>query len=101
MRDFKELGVKPTVQKSFVGDKMKINKIMNREIVVHAYRIEDSKYGEGGEKRLQLSFSLGDVRHITFTASIVLMDMIRQVKPEDFPFTTTIIETDNGSFEFS
>jgi hypothetical protein len=43
MKQFKDLGIKPAI-KHLQGDKIKIMKILNREIIVVDYKIEDSKY---------------------------------------------------------
>ena len=32
------------------------------------------------------------VKHIVFTGSTILMQMIQEVKKEDFPFTTKIVK---------
>jgi hypothetical protein len=36
MHQFKDFGIKPKLQ-CFVGDKIKMNKVLNREIVVHDF----------------------------------------------------------------
>lgn len=96
MGKFSELGIKNEV-KSFIGDKVHMDKILNREITVHDFKIEDSDYKDKGDgKRLCISFSLGGTRHIVFTGSIQLRNMIQQVKTTDFPFDTTIIKENRG-----
>lgn len=98
MKSFKEFGIKPTT-KAFTGDKIKINKILNREIIVHDYKITDSKY-EGKGKRLDLQLQLNETKHVVFTSSTGLMEAIQQVPKEGFPFKTTIVE-ENDRYEFS
>src|SRR5690606_24280650 len=88
---FKDLGI-ITENKPFTGDKIKIIKILNREITVHDYKIQDSKF-EG--KRLDLSIELNGIKHVTWTCSKIMMNTIQQVPKDKFPFITTIIE-DNG-----
>jgi hypothetical protein len=100
MKNFKDFGIKPT-QPGLVGDKIKIDRILNREIVVHDFRIVPSKYADKGNGRcLHLGIMLGDTKHVVFTGSAGLMDTIEQVPKSDFPFTTTIVK-DNDRFEFS
>ena len=41
MKSFKEFNIKPT-KKQFVGDKIKIMKVLNTEITVVSYKIEKS-----------------------------------------------------------
>ena len=101
MKKFKEFGIKPAI-KVFVGEKIKMSKILNREIVVHDFRIEDSKvYKERGTgKCLTLQISVADTKHIVFTSAVGLLEAIQQVPATDFPFATTIME-ENDRFEFT
>jgi hypothetical protein len=100
MNRFSDLGIKPT-QKRLVGDKIKIAKILNREILVRDYRLEDSKYGKNRSgKCLYLQIEIDGVKHIVFTGSDVLIDMISQIPKEKFPILTTIIK-EGEWFEFS
>lgn len=99
MRTFKEFGIKPA-SKSFIGDKIKIDRIINREIVVLDYKVEDSKYNKGNGKCLYLQIELQGTRHVVFIGSTVLMEMIQQVPAEEFPFATTIVR-ENHRFEFT
>lgn len=87
--------------KGFVGDKIKIDRILNKEIIVHGFEIKDSKFeGRGNGKCLYLQIEWKEEKHVVFTSSIYLMDMIGKVAPEDFPFTTTIVKT-NEHLEFT
>jgi hypothetical protein len=97
MKQFKDFGITPSIN-SLTGDKIKIERILNRDIVVHDYRLEDSKYSEG--KCLYLQISVGETKHVVFTGSSVLMEMIKQVPKEEFPFKTTIIK-ENEHYEFT
>lgn len=98
MKNFKDLGIKNNTQ-AFVGDKIKIDRILNREISVHGFKIEDSKV-KSGTKCLYMQISIGDAKHVVFTGSVVLMDMIQQVSSADFPFKTTITR-ENERLEFT
>jgi hypothetical protein len=95
MKKFSSFDVKP-VTKIFIGDKMKISKVLNREIIVHDYKIEDSKCfkDRGDGKCLHLQISMDSNKHIVFTSSGGLMEIIQQIPKDDFPFETTIIEED-------
>jgi hypothetical protein len=96
MKNFKELGVQ-AITKSFKGDKIKIERILNREIIVHDFRVAPSKY-EGS--RLDLQIEINGNYHVVFTGSQVLKDTIEKVSKEDFPFRTTITKH-NEHFEFT
>jgi len=98
MKTFQQFGIKATI-KAFTGDKIKINKIINREITVHDYKIEDSKF-EGKGKRLDLQIELNQTKHLVFTSSVGLMEVIQQIPKDGFPFRTTIVE-ENERFEFT
>jgi formylmethanofuran:tetrahydromethanopterin formyltransferase len=101
MNRFNQFNIK-TSSKGFEGDKIKISKILNKEIVVHDYKIEDSKIfkDRGTGKCLHLQISINDEKHIVFTSSGGLIEAIQQVSGNLFPFTTTIIE-ENDRFIFT
>ncbi len=73
-----------------------MSKILNKQIVVHAYKIEDSKVfrDRGTGKCLHLQISLNNDKHVVFTSSSGLISEIQQVDPGDFPFMATIIQED-------
>lgn len=98
MKSFKDFGIKSSV-KSFTGEKIRIIKILNREITVHDFRVDESKYKDKG-KCLCLSISVGETRHVIFSGSNSLIEMINQVPAGEFPFKTTIIQNDER-YEFS
>lgn len=101
MEKFSDFGIKPEL-KSFSGDKIKISKVLNKEIVIHDFKIEDSKLSElkGNGKCLHLSLEYSGNKHVLFTGSTVLQDMILKVDRTKLPFTTTIIEQDER-YEFT
>lgn len=90
MKKFSDFGIKPQ-HKGFVGDKIRIMKIINQEITVVDYKLDKSKF-ENLKNCLQLQIKFKDELHVLFTGSKVLADMIQQVPRSDFPFSTTIIK---------
>jgi hypothetical protein len=98
MNSFKDLNIKP-ISLSFVGEKVRMTKILNYEIIVHDYTIKDSEK-KPGTKYLTLQISRRSEKEIVFTGSKTLMDMIEQVPKEKFPFTTTITQEDQ-MFQFT
>jgi hypothetical protein len=99
VKSFKDLGVTSSSQR-FAGEKIKVQRILNKEIVVHDYRIEPSKFKEKGNgKCLYLQIALGETKHVVFTGSSVLQETIQKVDRKDFPFKTTIV-LDNERLEF-
>ena len=97
MKTFKELLVpKPTIT-FFVGNKINIYEMLNREIIVHDYKIEPSKYTEN---YLQMQISIGDNKHVVFTGSKMLANTLEAIPPDEFPFKATICKN-NKWFEFN
>jgi len=103
MNRFSQFNIQHAV-KGMEGDKIKMAKILNLEIVVHDFRIEDSKVPafkeKGSTKCLYLQISINGKMHVVFTSSVVLTDMIKQVPKDQFPFSTTIIE-ENDRYKFT
>lgn len=99
MNRFSDLGIMPS-KKRLLGDKIKISKILNREILIKDYRLEDSKYDKNKSgKCLILQIELEGTRHVIFTGSDVLIDLIEQVPKEKFPFLASIVQ-EGDWFEF-
>lgn len=92
MKKFSQFDIKIS-EKGFIGDKIKIQKILNREIIVHHYVVEDSKHFKGKCLKLQISIN-GDM-HVLFTGSNGLIEGITQVKDDGFPFETVIVNKDD------
>jgi hypothetical protein len=103
MNRFSQFNIK-TPDKGFEGDKVKIDRILNRQIIVHAFRIEDSKVKafqeKGSGKCLSLQVSYNNEMHVLFTGSSVLIEQIKQVPPDKFPFETIIIR-ENERLKFT
>ncbi len=101
MRKFSDFEIKQP--KKLIGDKIPIYDIFNKEITVHGFSIEDSKYekGKGNGKCLYMHISMDQKRHLVFTGSVALQKDIQQIPIQDgFPFTTTIIR-ENKQFKFT
>jgi len=87
---------------AFEGKKISIEDIFNIPVIINTYRIEDSKFtGKNkSNNRLQLSIELNGEKRIAFTGSDTLMEMIKQVPQDEFPFET-IIKRREKRFEFT
>lgn len=90
MNNFKNFNIKPELS-TFTGDKIKIDKILNSEISVLDYKIADSKV-KPGTKLLTLQIEKQNTKHVLFSGSTILMQMIEKVSKENFPFNTTIVK---------
>jgi hypothetical protein len=78
---------------------LQVEDVINEEIIVHAFKIKDSKH-KAGEKCLHIQLEKGDKKHVVFTGSTVLMDIIGRVPKESFPFSTKIIK-EHKALKFS
>lgn len=103
MNTFSQFNIKVESQ-AFEGDKIKMSKILNREIVVHHFKLEDSKVkafqDKGTGKCLHLQISINNQKHVVFTSSTGLIEVIQKVPDTGFPFTTTIVE-ENDRYNFT
>ena len=99
MKRFSELGIKAEESKKLIGDKVKVDKILNKEIVVLDYKIEDSKHNAG--KCLHLQISINDTKRVIFTGSKKLIEIMLKTSSEQLPFITTIVKEDDDSYNFS
>lgn len=93
MKKFDEFNIKVITQ-YLAGDKIKIDKTLNREITVEAFKIEPSKF-EGKGPCLHLQFMMSDNQYVSFGSFSRLIEQIKQVPSDGFPFTTTIIKENN------
>jgi len=93
MNTFSQFNIKVESQ-AFEGEKIKMSKILNREVVVHHFKIEDSKVFKerGSGKCLCLQISFDQRKHVVFTGSTGLLEVIQKIPETGFPFTTTIVE---------
>ncbi len=101
MNNFNQFNIQIT-SKGFEGDKIKMSKILNKEIVVFHFKIEDSKVFKerGTGKCLQMQIAVDGKKHVIFTGSTGLIEVIQKIPEDGFPFTTTIID-DNDRYKFS
>lgn len=103
MKQFKDFNIEKPV-KMFSGDKIKMSKILNREIIIHDYKIEPTKIEnnktKGTGKCLYLQIAIGEVMHVVFTGATKLMETIAKIPKTELPFSTTIVE-ENERFEFT
>ena len=82
------------------GDKVKIEQILGKEIILKAYLVTKSKYPQkDNEYCLELQFEMDGKVYVTFTGSVVLMDKIEKYK-DHLPFITTIKKI-NKSYMFT
>jgi hypothetical protein len=90
MNNFKDFNIEPEL-KSFTGDKIKIDKVLNKEIKVLKFKIDDSRV-KAGTKLLTIQIEKSGENHVIFTGSTILMQQIQKVQEDKFPFNTTIVK---------
>ncbi|MBN9293759.1 MAG: hypothetical protein J0G96_07260 [Flavobacteriia bacterium] len=96
MKKFSDLGIRNETN-HFIGNKVQINWILNKEIIVHAYIISPSKI-KGEYAQIQIEFN--EMKHVLFTGSTVLINTLNQISKDSFPFSTTIVQV-GKYYEFS
>lgn len=79
------------------GTKVKIDDILNKEILIHSFKVRDSRYPNSNSRDcLTVQFSMADApdeKYIFFTGSCVLRDQMEEYK-DQLPFYTTIKKID-------
>ena len=88
-----------TITNSLIGDKIRTEKILNREITIEAFKIGPSKF-EGKGDRLDIQIAINGNRHVVFTSGKALIEAIQQVPKDKFPFVATIIK-ENDYLKFT
>lgn len=98
MNNFKDFNIKPKIN-AFVGEKIQVQKLFNLPITIFGFKIEPSKQ-KSGTDLLTLQIEKSGEKRIVFTGSGVLIDQIRRVPEDKFPFMATI-KGDNDYYEFT
>ncbi len=102
MYKFEQFDIESVQSKVFVGNKIGMGQVLNREIEIHHFKIEPSKYPKpNNDQCIYMQIALKGTKHILFSASMGLLNQIRQVDEKKFPFTTTIIEREDKCLLFS
>jgi len=87
---YKKFGDFAKEEKALEGSKIRIDDVINKEILVTGFKLRDSKYNkEDKSKCLTLQFEMDGSNWIVFTGSNVLIDLVERYKKE-IPFLTTI-----------
>jgi len=100
MKQFSEINIKPK-ERALVGDKIDIDNVLNKRIVVTKFHIKESRFKDKGNGRclhLQIKFNQED--RVIFTGSGGLMHQVEQMTSADFPFEGTIVK-ENKEFKFT
>jgi hypothetical protein len=82
----------------FDGEKLRLDEILNKEILVTGFRIKDS-HQKKGTQYLTIHFEMEGRQHIAFTGSTVLMDQLKKYESH-LPFLA-VIKKINRHYTFS
>lgn len=91
MKKFSDLNI--VVNTPMTGDKIKISKVLNREIILSDYCFSDSKFQKNKSgKCLCLQIVYEGEKRVVFTGSEVLIKQVEQITKNDLPIECTIIQ---------
>ncbi|MDD3535176.1 MAG: hypothetical protein PHC50_03405 [Candidatus Cloacimonetes bacterium] len=78
------------------GEKMKIDDLLNQDLIVRGYRIKETKFPKKGGSPycLTLQIELNSELHVVFSGCIVLVDQIRKYAAK-IPFRAQIVKIGN------
>ena len=98
MNNFKDFGIQTEVT-FFVGRSIDIDQILNVSITVLDFKIKPS-VKKSGTDYLTLQIELDNTKRVIFTGATFLIQAIKKVPKDKFPFTTTIVKTEKY-YEFT
>lgn len=100
MNRWVDLNIPLPERKNFIGEKISMSKILNKDVEIIDYKIEDSKKCEGGKcLTLQLRFA-GESR-VLFTGAQFLIKQIEKVEKNNLPVVVCIVKQEDGSYLFT
>jgi len=77
------------------GEKMQIDDIMNKDIIIHEYRSRDGQYGPFAMFSFSFSNSKDNKRHVCVTGSRVLWSKLELVDTKHaFPVLAKVVKRD-------
>lgn len=97
MKQFNELGIQDE-KKGLVGDKIKVERVLEKRITVIDFNIVDSKY-DG--KCLQMQIEFNEDKRVIFTSAKRLISTMEKVDKSSLPFSTIIKKQDDDTFKFT
>lgn len=99
MANWADLKIPLPERKHFVGEKISISKIINKEIEILNYKIDDSKKCEGG-KCLTLQLRYAGENRVLFTGAQFLIKQMIQVSISQLPVIARVVKQEDGSYLF-
>jgi len=71
------------------GEKVKIDSILNQEILITGYRLNESKFKNNSPRCLTVQFMKDETQNVIFTGSAVLINQLEKYAKE-IPFLASI-----------
>lgn len=94
MSQYNKFGDFATEEFQLTGQKVPLDQIINKEIIVKSYRISDSKYAKSNSHRcLTVQFECDGIEQVFFTGSQVLINQCEKYK-DKMPFCAVIKKVD-------
>jgi hypothetical protein len=91
MRKFSDFAESPEI---LDGEKIRIDDVLNRELVVTGFSVRDSKYSKNKSgKYLTLQVRINDEKRVVFTGSDVLIDQMTKYGNQ-VPFVAIVKKVD-------
>jgi hypothetical protein len=94
-----DLNIPLLTRKHFIGEKISVAKIINKDIEIIAYKVEDSKKCEGG-KCLTLQIKYAGESRVLFTGAQYLIKQMERVRADQLPVMAKIVKLEDGSYLF-
>ena len=102
VKEFKDLGISLPDLERFEGQKIEMNKLIGREVIVHKYKVGDSNKPQlKTEFCLTLQLTVDGAKRIVFSGSKYLRAQLEATPKDGFPFRTTIRKLDDDSLRFT
>ena len=82
-------------EKPFSGDKVRLNDLVNKELIIIRYKIKPSKYKDKSDRCaiVQFKYNDGDAEKVFFTGSSVIIGQLEKYS-ERLPFVAVIRRID-------
>lgn len=71
IKKFSQLGIR-LINNGFEGEKIKIERVLNREVIIHDFKIEPSKFPDKNEKCLHMQISVDNQKRVIFCTGVAL-----------------------------
>lgn len=96
MNKFSDFNIDNNFSSSFFGDKISIEDVLDKTIIVTNYNIGDSKFKNKNCLKIQIEYNSNN--RIIFTGSKNLINIISKVNKDKLPFETKIIKKEKTYF---